>query len=145
MEILFEVLKADTKEIIGYERIGDRGHWEHIRPNRTNWLLGAITEGQECGIFIRRQFTGRFDKHTKKEFQGDVLKYNKCEDDSIYFHGLAYIGNDEVGGNIKIIRCDNVDQEIPEIKGEDCLDSTSFWNDDFEIIGNIHKNPELLK
>ncbi len=90
------------------------------------------------------QFTGLKDKNGKKVYEGDICKFNKEPEEMCFFHGLAYIDNKEVGGSWEIIRCDNVHPEIPELKGEDCLDSSAFWNDDFEIIGNVVKNPELL-
>jgi len=72
-KIKFEVRYDDTKEIIGYERIGGRGHWEHNRVNRKDWLLGSITDGQEYSKFIRRQFTGLQDKNGVDIFEGDKI------------------------------------------------------------------------
>jgi len=94
---------------------------------------------------IIEQFTGLTDKNKTEIFEGDICKFYPCKDEPVFFHGIALMNNNVVGGQWKIIQCDNVDEEIPSIKGEDCLDSSSFWNDDFEVIGNIHENPELIK
>ena len=91
------------------------------------------------------QYTGLKDKNRKEIYEGDICRFYPNKEETIYFHGLAYINDNVVGGQWEIIRCDNIDSEVPEIKGQECLDSSSFWNDDFEIIGNIHQNPALLK
>ena len=85
------------------------------------------------------QFTGLTDKNGVEIYESDICRFYEDEEESIFFHGLAYINNDRVGGSWKIIQCDNVGGT------EHRLDSSSFWNDDFEVIGNIHENPELLK
>lgn len=83
------------------------------------------------------QFTGSTDNNGKKIFEGDVLRYYPCEEEPIFFHGTAFVDITEVGGKLEILSCDN-------LGGEGTLDSTSFWNDDREIIGNIYENPELV-
>lgn len=77
-EIKFEVRKDDNKEIIGYERIGERGQWEHKRINRDEWLLGAITDGQEYSKFVRKQFTGVKDKNGIELYDGSKFLFWIC-------------------------------------------------------------------
>ena len=87
---------------------------------------------------VIQQFTGLKDKHGRDVYEGDVCRFYPFDEDYLFFHGLAFIDNLRVGGTWEIIRCDNVHPESPEYKGEEILDSSSFWNDDFEIIGHIH-------
>lgn len=85
------------------------------------------------------QYTGLKDKNGKEIYEGDVCRFNPIKEEPVFFHGLAYVDNKKVGGSWKIIRCDNEGGE------EWGLDSSSFWNEDFEVIGNIYENPELLE
>jgi uncharacterized phage protein (TIGR01671 family) len=83
------------------------------------------------------QFTGLYDKNHKEIYEGDILRYYPCEEEPIFFHGTAFVDMAKVGGQLEIIQCDN-------LGGRMVLDSSSFWNDDREIIGNIYENPELV-
>lgn len=74
------------------------------------------------------QYTGLTDKNGKKIFEGDIVK--SCEYDDIYF--IRYFGDD----NYPAFDC------VPDVPyGLSCLVN----EEDCEIIGNIHDNPELLK
>lgn len=96
-----------------------------------------LSEPKSIEHFGLMQFTGLLDKNGKEIYEGDILRYYPCEEEPIFFHGLAFVDTTRVGGELKIIRCDN-------LGGEATLDSSSFWNDDREVIGNLYENPELL-
>jgi len=90
------------------------------------------------GEYIFMQFTGLHDKNGKDVYEGDVCKFNRVEEECSFFCGIAYIDTDVVGGQWEI-----VSYLDPLDKGY--LDPTLFWNEDFEIIGNIHEKPELIE
>jgi len=126
--IKIKVLRYDTKEIVGWERINDDGHWEHIRPNRDTWLLGAITDDQEYSKFIRIEFTGLLDRFGVEIYEGDIVKdgyYGTC---MVLWSGGWSIKH--ISGGVKYY---NYSQRIPNKTSQT-----------FEVIGNIHENPELL-
>ena len=111
-------------------------------PMESNWVYGGIFPNNDGGDFaiiyqqepdIKKfsvyadtvgQYTGLTDKNGKKIFEGDILydEYNECN---------CLITFDE--GSFCLV-ADNVCQSV--------------WSCDmtaFEVIGNIHDNPELIK
>jgi uncharacterized phage protein (TIGR01671 family) len=72
---------------------------------------------------IIMQYTGLKDKNGVEIYEGDVVHYPKSGDGEfvgvVIFNDLSFIVEHDVGGS--------------------CLDSG------FEVIGNIHENPELLE
>lgn len=125
-EVKFEVIIEDNKELVGHERINADGHWEHIRPNRQAWLLGAITDGQEYMKHIRRQFTGLSDKNGKEIYEGDILS---CD---VMLVEIIYSANSFVGKFRHIKNDPN-----PPLENKNYLQWT--------VIGNIYQHPNLLK
>lgn len=77
------------------------------------------------------QYTGLTDKNGNKIFEGDILKIGIEEDDYVLCEVYEYRG----------VMC--VDYETPDWD----FNALAFLDDDnvfiFEIIGNIHDNPEL--
>jgi uncharacterized phage protein (TIGR01671 family) len=93
------------------------------------------------------QFTGRTDKNGKKIFEGDVVKAviirdlgggteNREETGVIGYDKIGMIGLiAKYAGTIPVWS-----DFFQELTLSGCIDD--FW---FEVIGNIHDNPELLE
>ena len=101
------------------------------------------------------QFTGLTDKNGKKIFEGDIIRYAdeseyrcyieslECPEDyeSVSFNNLWTIDKVVYGINIGYPAFDLNNHEW-DINGLSCLnDSNQYF---YEVIGNIHDNPELL-
>lgn len=79
------------------------------------------------------QYTGLKDKTGTEIYEGDIMRY----DDANYGYGGSY---DKTHDGYKR----TVIPSIPKMLGPD-WDCESYWIIEWEVIGNIHENPELLK
>lgn len=77
------------------------------------------------------QFTGLTDKNGKKIFEGDILKPHTCRGTRIYTVDWCS------DCAMFVLPC------ITNEKWE--TDFVEYCSEDFEIIGNVHDNPELMK
>lgn len=105
--------------------------------------------GENLGCEVM-QYIGLQDKNGKDIYEGDIIKYIICCELGYYHLVIGYDNNTaSFGGNTirEIFKCEqkNID-EIPELKN-DYDYSLNFIEDGWrmEIIGNIYKNPNLLK
>lgn len=135
-EILFRAKAVNRKEGHEYRTDYKNGDWVYgLLANNNPYLDFAEMTNTDgiSGIDVDKntigQYTGLTDKNGKKIFEGDIIKTNKfSEPNKQYivkfdFQFGAFIGQDKY--NIYFATFDG--------------DS-----DQFEIIGNIHDNPELI-
>lgn len=136
-EILFRGKRVDNGEWI--EGYFVKFEWREIPEIYTGWNCYTLTP--EChGIEPSTvgQYTGLTDKNGRKIFEGDIihLKYSQV------FFGGEYFGEytAEVSYKEGCFITDGINN------GDEIETPLSgFDNDEVEIIGNIHDNPELLR
>ena len=129
-EILFRAKRLNNKEWVYGYYVHQFGAHE-IRVKKTDEY---DNEGYHIDPETLGQYTGLTDKNGKKIFEGDILKISEGndEDDYVIRKVYAYRG----------VLC--VDYWTPDWD----FNALAFLDNDtgyvFEIIGNVHNNPELL-
>lgn len=135
-EILFRGKRIDNGEWVEGYYIKAVHHW-HKRGIHEDWIItGASANGGWFAIHNRHavdpetvgQYTGLTDKNGKKIFEGDIVR--GAVGDMIVFYG-------EIAGVGYGFQWEAVD-------GKPCESMTGFI-DEYEVIGNIHDDPELLE
>lgn len=94
------------------------------------------------GTFPLMQYAGLKDKHGKEIWEGDVVKYLEsggfsCEEE----------GWEERGGAERMAVVRFIDGQFwPRAHLHSCEDGFYSWRlFNFEVVGNIYENPELLQ
>lgn len=124
---------SDHSIIYGGENVDDPG------DGLDKWCVYTDTLGQ---------FTGKTDKNGKKVFEGDLLNgfsypyYRSEEDTHNYFAEVVWFdGNCAFG----LVTHKNPTSTVRGISDGNADFIEDFDPDDWEIIGNIHDNPELME
>lgn len=147
-------------------RKGEKVYAGTGKPVDGNWVYGGITQGTGDFSIIYSyepvekhvvytdtvgQFTGLTDKNGKKIFEGDIVKYTRK---NMYAPETSFHKKDIV--SMHKIYWDNSNfrfsQEHYDLESKRCIGGGNMtftdWRateEEIEVIGNIHDNPELLK
>lgn len=128
------------------------------QPNKSEIYLDIISNADKYKErFIIEQYTGICDKNNKKIFEGDIIKYNVWGCYECF--AVVRIGEYDQDGSgdeypaLKIygVYCEVI-KYYPFIEEDKdyfpkYLKTSSLLEigiDNFELVGNIHENPELL-
>ena len=129
-EIKFRSWWKDTKRFL------DCDEW-YMTCSGAKYLHYAVMPYKDDN-FIIEQYTGLKDKNSKEIYEGDIVKVNDDFDKYGLNAGEIY----EVYFNAGGFRCK------PKYESSIARGDKGFWIDngnDYEVIGNIHENPELLE
>lgn len=127
-DILFRGTRKDNAEwVYGYYEFYNGGHYINIQTDRVNSGGYPIREFIKVIPETVGQYTGLTDKNGKRIFEGDIVKGENWLHKDHCIHRVVF----NEGGFYFIDK-----------------DGDPWHHDhinDFEIIGNIHDNPELLE
>ncbi len=98
-----------------------------IKDYKYNGLVDELFDEKEYDLLIPQQFTGLKDKNGKDIYEGDIIKATSDQYENENFVGKVIF---DEGSYLTWINKN-------DIRG--------INEDDFEVIGNIFDNPELLK
>lgn len=155
-EILFrgKTLATESKWVEGFYNHIPCGRFmcdEHcIQTINEDGRIGQLYNVYDSTV---GQFTGLTDKNGKKIFEGDILRAKVYEMEVVDFPG---IGKRKVRTENKIDAVWTVEHKIFNascgyfVYGKDrrfnrLLTHSVIFNNECEVIGNIHDNPELLE
>ena len=131
-EILFRGKRMDDGEWVEGYLVKAVGGECMILPVTTEHCGGAeFSEGYHCDPTTVGQYTGLKDKNGKRIFEGDICRNTRTgEIVSVKWHGTmaGYVWNKRIADGF-------------------LFDFGELFRacDKYEVIGNIHDNPELLK
>ena len=141
------------REILFRGKRKDDGKWVEGHYHFANWYITPSREVVDTTYYILQighgdadeidpntvgQFTGLTDKNGKKIFEGDVGRYKQTDGAKQNGDPIICIG--------KVVYNAKTGSYAVESKDKTgCKYFDYFPIKDFEVIGNIHDNPELLE
>ena len=135
-EILFRAKETFNGEWVeGYYEFGYDSETE--KPAHYMWVLNHTEKYGDMFMVIPEtvgQYTGLTDKNGKKIFEGDIVKHYNNSDDGFDIGALYW---DEQFSQWKRTSIGNFHHKS--------FTYTASRSCDYEVIGNIHDNPELLE
>ena len=144
-EIAFRGKSKSTGEWVDGYYVGDN---TIIAYNEVVYDMGFIDTSpcHDCYPGSIGQFTGLYDKNGKEIYEGDILRGNEypfnCDGVDNYFAEIVWADN--VCGFYRLTH-KNPNSTVRGIShgNWEQLDEDDIKS--FEVIGNIHDNPEILK
>lgn len=129
-----EILFRGKQKASGAWLHGDLRQWSEKRKGICDYALGRTLDVYTETV---GQFTGLTDKYGHKIFEGDIGKYKQTDGATQNGKPITCIG--------KVIYNAKTASFAVESKDKvGCKYFDYFPIKDFEVIGNIHDNPELL-
>lgn len=123
----------------------DDGFAETILVHLVDGESYGYVNGESCELM---QYTGLKDKNGKEIFEADIVKVHTKSNELLENDCIKYIGK----GVIKYAKPTAIGNIITFAFGVDYINTYGFEsfgllksNMDYEIIGNIFENPELLE
>ena len=144
-EIKFRAWDKDGKEMIEandfYQKADPKisGNGLHLSD-----FLGINkdgTIGKEHENIVLMQYTGLKDKNGKEIYEGDIVEFTvfDCFDNDTQYKGCI------VWAGTRFMIWSKPDYEFYGSDGGFDLDWAELQDDEFEVIGNIYENPELVE
>ena len=115
-----------------------------IRGNTHDWKLTTIT----CDINTLGQYTGLKDKNGKEIYEGDIVRNKEIGGYGIVYIGIVRYYDKDCRFGIDTTTTHKFTKRLLFTDGECRINDghcTITYTDEYEIIGNIYDNPELIK
>lgn len=102
-----------------------------IRDKEHTWIAPLCYENDDLELEL---FTGLYDKNGKKIYEGDILySFEDCPEDENFMYVVKF-----KNGAFYLVEPEDMDSV-----GEQ--GDVIYCPEEFEVVGNIHENSELLK
>jgi uncharacterized phage protein (TIGR01671 family) len=144
-EIKFRVIREHTKEIIGYERMGQY-QWESFTISADNQSCQPLNKHFKSGTICSRfwqyqtglkrlQFTGLLDKNGREIYEGDiVISHTNADKFEVAYCPLFGVRLIDKRHKYDVIAIDEFEFKHNYI--------TTFKLEGIKVIGNIFENPK---
>lgn len=152
-EILFRGKRLDNGEWVE----GDLRHGKYYGGDNTVYIMYENYALHNCPVDPETvgQYTGLKDRNGKRIFEGDILRFGLFYDYMCYLESLEHpehydnnVCDTDIDVDVVVWGCD-WDYPAFDLKNHqfDCngLAQLLCGGYEYEVIGNIHDNPELLK